>query len=537
MLKKILALILLCPMALFGQNIEKNNLQSNDLVSSFIKLSTQHLYDTANYYLSMYDYETALICYNLIINTPVKDSEIEQLKMKVDVFNRMAFIYNNLCDFSTAYGLLIKGLLICEKINYTIFQSKIYNNIGNIYERFKKYDLAKYYYVMALQLCPDSVVIVSILNNLGVAERLLGNRDSAFYFFDKALPLSKKNNERALNSIYHNIALNYLDNKQYDSARYYYRMSYEDARKKNILEKEALALSNLSSLFLAINKIDSALYYIDLSNTIAKDNRFLNILTDNYLNLSKIEELHGRNTKALAYYKIYANLKDSVYSIDKFGEINQLQRLYEISKTNQQIEQLYIEQQIKEKTNHYLKTIQIITSGILLIVSGALVVFFFQKRSLNFANKTLVDKNLEIMDLLKKFSEPKEEKDKKSSLTDNAQNDLLNKISTVMENMEIICDSEFSIIKLAEIVDYNHRYVSEVINKSFNKNFRSYLNSKRIREAQRLFSEIDFQKFTIEFVAQQVGFKSLNAFYEAFKDVTGVNPGFYLKSIREQKSA
>jgi AraC-like DNA-binding protein len=43
----------------------------------------------------------------------------------------------------------------------------------------------------------------------------------------------------------------------------------------------------------------------------------------------------------------------------------------------------------------------------------------------------------------------------------------------------------------------------------------------------------DATKFTIESLAFQVGFKSQSAFRDAFKDITGVNPNFYLKSMQE----
>jgi len=65
-------------------------------------------------------------------------------------------------------------------------------------------------------------------------------------------------------------------------------------------------------------------------------------------------------------------------------------------------------------------------------------------------------------------------------------------------------------------------------------NFRSFLNGYRIKEAQRLFSLSDNEKYTIEFVARQVGFKSRSGFYYAFKDITGVSPNFYSKSLKEQ---
>jgi YesN/AraC family two-component response regulator len=86
---------------------------------------------------------------------------------------------------------------------------------------------------------------------------------------------------------------------------------------------------------------------------------------------------------------------------------------------------------------------------------------------------------------------------------------------------------------LAELVESNQAYVSQVINNTLKKNFRSLLNTYRIPEAQRLLSTPDAAKYTIESIAYQVGFKSRTAFREAFKEITGVSPNYYLKSAQK----
>jgi AraC-like DNA-binding protein len=260
-----------------------------------------------------------------------------------------------------------------------------------------------------------------------------------------------------------------------------------------------------------------------LSNNVAKENNFLRILADNYLTLSQIEEAKGRTRHSLDYFKKYAHLKDSISNVDKFSVINQLQRLYEVSKTNKQIE-------IKERTIYRQRIIWIATSIGLLLAIGISLFIFLQKRRLNTAYKTLFEKNLKIIDLQKKAPE----KQNKSALPSDTQDELLNKILTIMEDTSIICDTAFSINMLATMVESNYTYVSQVINNSLKKNFRSFLNSYRIQEAQRLFSEPDAARYTIEAVALRVGFKSRSAFRDAFKEITGVSPNFYLRSMQKE---
>jgi AraC-like DNA-binding protein len=358
--------------------------------------------------------------------------------------------------------------------------------------------------------------------------------DSAAHFLNKSLQISKRHNDFLSSSIRNNIASLYQTMQLYDSAFYYYRLSLEIAKNNNQIEDEARNLSDLGKLFFEVKKIDSALFYIDLSNTIAKENSFLRILANNYLTLSEIEEARGRTIKAFEHFKNYSNLKDSTLNVENFGNINQLQRQYEASKTNQRIEQLAIEQKIKSRTIHYQKIIQRITFTILLLISAVLLFIFLQNRRLNKAYKTLFEKNIKIIELQENSPEKHFEKYKDSALKDEMQDKILDKILTLMKDTSIICDTEFSLDKLAELVQSNHTYVSQVINVALKKNFRSFLNDYRIREAQRLFSELDLTKYTIASIAFRVGYKSPTTFRNTFKEITGVTPNFYFKSMQEK---
>ena len=71
-----LSLSLFCSIIFFGQeNISKSPQNKND-ISNYINLTQQQLLDTAKYYFNLNKFDTALICYNLIIKTPIKYIDI-----------------------------------------------------------------------------------------------------------------------------------------------------------------------------------------------------------------------------------------------------------------------------------------------------------------------------------------------------------------------------------------------------------------------------------------------------------------------------
>jgi AraC-like DNA-binding protein/Tfp pilus assembly protein PilF len=506
------------------------------MISKFSSFSSQQLLDTADYYFDRHSTDTALVCYSLLINTPEFVADQKQQKIIIEAYNASGVIYLNLCDYRAAYESFINALVLCEKANYENCKSRIYNNIGNIYSSFNKFDLAESYYLKALQQCQDSIGKIILLNNLGAIELDNGDIDTAFYYLHESLQMSKRNDDIHSYSILNNLGLYYQKEKQFNAAFHYFRLSLKKAKMDNSIVKEAEVLSNLGSLFFEVDKIDSALFYIGLSNAVAGKNNFLKISAENYLILSKIEKSKGRNKSALEFFEKYAGLKDSIFNVEKFGEINQLQRLYEISKTNQQIEQLVIEKKIKGRTIYYQKIIWFITLGVLLLVSIGFLLIYLQKRNLSTAYKALFDKNLEIIDLKEHPFEKDTEKFKKNMPDNEMQNELLDRIFAIMENISIICDPKFTIDKLAVLAESNNTYVSQVINNVLKKNFRSFLNGYRIQEAQRLFSAPDIAKYTIEAVALNVGFRSRSAFRDAFKEITGVRPNLYIKLMQEQNN-
>ena len=86
--------------------------------------------------------------------------------------------------------------------------------------------------------------------------------------------------------------------------------------------------------------------------------------------------------------------------------------------------------------------------------------------------------------------------------------------------------------RLAKLADLTYPEVSTLINSVLKKNFYSFVNDYRIREAQRILSDPNYsKKYTIETISKNVGFKTRSAFYNAFKEITGVAPKFYLKTI------
>ena len=543
MYKKTVFFALFLPLifVLHGQKTEIQSSQNDEFLKTLARLSTQKLLDTANYYLLKNSLDSALICYNLVITAT--SSEFD-MKIRANVHNRKGYIYTIMSDYRNAYKSYLEALLICEKYNIESEMPKIYNNIGNIFYHFGNYETAKNYYQKSISMTDSSKIYNPAYGNHAFIESMTENIDSISYFIEKLLDIAQKTGYQEVSvEAYNRIAAMYQTKKQYDSAYHYFRVALEVARKECGLEYELNVLSRLAKFFFEANKPDSALLYINLSDSIALKSNNLMVLADNYLVQSEYEESKGNIGKSFELYKKYVNLNNSLFNADIFSDINQQQRLYEVEKTNRQIEDLIIEKQIKERTLYLHKIIHRILFVVFALGSGVSLFIALQHKNLSKAHKVLVDKNVEIIKIQdtttpKETEQPKKrKKEQKEPPSENIKNmELLKIIMEFMESSDEIYKRDFDMDRLAKLTNSSYHAVSNLINSTLKKNFNSFLNYYRIREAQKLLTESNIKKYTIETISKNVGYKSRTTFYTAFKEITGVSPKFYMESTANQPS-
>jgi len=106
---------------------------------------------------------------------------------------------------------------------------------------------------------------------------------------------------------------------------------------------------------------------------------------------------------------------------------------------------------------------------------------------------------------------------------------ILDKMRKAFQENEVYLDPEFKLKNLATLIDTNPHDLSQVINRSLNKNFSQVINEYRIEKAQVLIQEND--QFTLEAIGNDCGYKSKSTFYTAFKKITGKTPAQFKKQM------
>ena len=127
-----------------------------------------------------------------------------------------------------------------------------------------------------------------------------------------------------------------------------------------------------------------------------------------------------------------------------------------------------------------------------------------------------------------------EEKHDKSAPGNEIKNLLKQRLQETMSNEALYKISGLTLSDLAEKLDTNKTYLSQVINSEYG-NFNEYLNRFRVIEACRLIQNGLDPKFSIDHLYSKVGFSSRTTFYIAFKKFTGASPSRF-RQINENET-
>jgi len=555
-MKKLFLLFIACfgICYLFAQQTNK---QYPPEIEKYINSSPERLLEIANDFFAKNSYDSALVCYSLIYNNPAKINDTTI----VIALNRAGNVFYRNSNYKTAFEMYLRALKRCEAIDYTTYIWKIYHNLAIIHIAFKGYEKAKNYLQLAEKYVKDEDLFMITLN-WGVIMSKTQQHDSAMFYYQKAYSLKDINlQNRFLDLLYNNMADIYLTQKNYDSAIYYFRLAIAEVEK--IKDKDYAKTEytqNIGAFYYHIKNYDSAIYYFDKSKMMAEELNLLEVLSKDYLYRYKIARENGNTSLALQYHEEFSELQDSILNLQKYGEINQLEMYHDMEEIDKQIQQLHIEQEIKERTINLQRTIQVILWVVVIVVILVLIFIYKQNRRLNDSYQILVDKNIEIVNtdsqnrkLTDQYKQKIKELEVKLSKTQyvhqenverikshNIDEELYNeikiKILEIMNTDPAICNSNFSIYKLAELVDSNQNYVSKVINESFGKNFKSFVNEYRIKNALKFLKDDNSKKYKIESIAAMVGFESRSTFDIVFKENVGVTPSFFLNSLFKKES-
>ncbi|MDY8135597.1 helix-turn-helix domain-containing protein [Aquimarina sp. 2201CG5-10] len=109
--------------------------------------------------------------------------------------------------------------------------------------------------------------------------------------------------------------------------------------------------------------------------------------------------------------------------------------------------------------------------------------------------------------------------------------EILKNIETYLVENKLYLNPEMNLKTFSKKINLPERTISRAINRIKKKNFTNYINTYRIEEFKHLLTDKEYKKYSISAIADEVGFNSRASFYKNFKDIVGVSPSDYVKSL------
>ncbi|TYP96494.1 AraC-like DNA-binding protein [Tenacibaculum adriaticum] len=466
----------------------------------------------------------------ILIKKP-KDSCI--IIQKMSAINRLFWISKNRENYTQAYEYLLqksainKSSLVNKRVQLTHristeMEKALIKKELRMEEESKEILLA-----LISEINSETYINNAITNdNLKIQKAHILNSVGTTYM---ALS-SKKNNQSLL-----------------DSAQIYYDKAYETVKQLNPLHKDSEIIYNFRKTevlvakkeykkalelinnypnisngynyhhheylekmicFHNLNKVDSAIYY---ANKLLKEKckrstliTVYDILSNQYYNLRKLDSAYKYSKLTINEFNIAKEHKEKTYQLLYNNDFEKAKKL----------NHLITEQESKSKI------ILIIFISLFSALSlSFLYYYFYIKRG----NKTI--KNL--------TENTNNQAKVEYNIDVNFEKEIISKIKEMDKNLEFL-NSDFSINSIAEKLNTNSTYISFIFNKNKGETFKQYYTKRKINYlVNKLKTDKTFRKYSIQSLAEEIGYSNASAFTRAFKKHLGITPSVFLKTLEE----
>ncbi len=517
---KISIIVYLVLLSLYSNTL--NSQINNENSVHFAQEKTSYYLKTLQKYYSNGEYELHKK-YSDSLLIIAKDHNL--IKMQVLALTNQAIFYKNRSERLKAIELYHQALELCEQIPED-FRSKIIVlvNMGNIYNDIESYDKSISYLKNVLELLDTyensdrirAAALIGLANNYVKNE----NYQSTIIYAKKAKTLGKKiNNEEIVLSAINNISNAHIGLKNYPKAIEINEEAIELSLTNKPIKKRASFLLNNGIAYFHLQKIDTALEYLNSCKILCEEKQLLETQMFAHEYLAKVYEQKG-DYKAFVYeQKNYVKLRNKFLKDKKDASNADLSNEI-LLKSNELAEN-------KQELSEVSRTKDgLLITGIGIILLLIIIFYFSIKRK---EKIELKHEDLKAIPEINKTNTTNLKPYQNSSLTSEKRQELKKKIIDFMKEHKPFLNSEMTQSDLAKELGLSSNHFSEVLHYNFNQNFYNFINYYRILEAQKLMMSPDYEDAKVLSIAFDSGFKSKTSFNRAFKNYTSMTPSEFRK--------
>lgn len=457
------------------------------------------------------DYERAFKYY-LEVASKLENLSQRKFPWKLYMYSEIADFYSSFREYKDAaifFRKIVEDPDAVYKNNHSIYPAL--NGLGSCYRYEKQYERSDSCFRRILELSEpypeDKYVWEGIAGgNIGYNYYLRGDADRALEWMVPALKNMKRPEDDAFTSwLASNIAAIYLQRGDLQRGKQYLDTSLNYHHRSRLPHKSSHLLGVIARYHAAVNGKTAMSLYLDSTLQAKKreDEAFSGLV------LRRVEQkLRAADQEVYQRELNMEKLQSSWYRRTTFG-----------------------------------------VTGALVIILMLLSFLSFYYRRTRKAYRELVRKSqvwagVETVEPVIQGEETEEIAVEDLAASDKAMPDNKSEIipeesdRVIMDSIEriVVTDGlyklpDMSLDMLVARTGMNRVYLSGALNRCTGKNFNTYINEFRVKEAIRLMSEQRNENITIEAIGYESGFNDRSTFYRIFKKITGLSPTAFRKNM------
>ncbi|MEM7371980.1 MAG: tetratricopeptide repeat protein [Bacteroidota bacterium] len=264
----------------------------------------------------------------------------------------LAIIYSEKGDNEEAISMYVQALELAEKNQNKFQMGYILFNLGNLYGSFGDYEVSISRHQQALNIWKD----LGNEEEMAICLTELGRNYKNLEQYDKALELNLRGlaiqqqlgNTGGMVISMLNIGSIHRILDKHEEALVFFQDALKLAKELNASRHISSAYYRLMNVHIEMDSLELALAYADSAMFLTNSIQEKYTTSVIFLEKSKVLERLGKHAEALAAFRNYAHIKDSLYTSDSQTVLAELQQQYKTKEQQQRIELLEQEQEIQK---------------------------------------------------------------------------------------------------------------------------------------------------------------------------------------------
>ncbi|MFY0629594.1 MAG: helix-turn-helix domain-containing protein [Flavobacteriaceae bacterium] len=500
----------------------------------------------ANFYTLESEFELAGAFFEKALSLLKEVHSLDEIEIKANIFCLKSLWYLEKHDVGKAINILHEAINLCSGKCSPKLEVRFHSILGRAYslsrEHFKALEMSNISLIKLVRI-PDfntnnDLQKEYVREHMKVAYRSLAlyvtNKEKYSAYLDSTLYYTKQLQKYA--SLYKvtnyngsiatlNADINYEKN-YFKTSKKYYEEALDIYTKRNYKKRVDQILFRIAECHYELGNYNKAeeIFLKQINSATWVKYKLLKNEAYSYFYLFQINALRENSEKA-SYYGDLFDKKQAEYYETRNESNLRVNDIVHLEDKKKEIE-VYVKEQEEQKKREKIYVSSLILLTILICLLA--IYFFYSKRK----SKINIGKlNQRIEQLQNDVS--KETIAKTSSLSDEGALKLIKKLKA-LEKEELFQQPNYTLNMLAKRLHTNSSYLSKTVNEYMNVTFAEYSNRLRIDSIiRKINKQKSLQNYTIDALAQEAGYKSVNSFNTNFKKILKVTPSQYLKEIKK----